>query len=388
MLKIPSKIKYVLEIFEKNGFKAYIVGGAVRDLLLNKSPADYDIATNALPEEICEIFEKTVPTGIAHGTVTVITEEITVEATTFRTESGYSDRRRPDRVSFVGDIAEDLARRDFTVNAIALGISGKPICYPGGLYDLESGILRAVGDPEKRFCEDALRILRLFRFASVLNFECEESTLEAALKFADTLKSVSAERIFSELYKCVGGKNPSAVSPLIACGGLSFLKIDSDPDYSAVKKLNGSRLKFFSFLYTSGCDIPFALNTLKVSNELKDYCEAMCTLCSCSLPKSKPEIKKMLCEFGGKSVSDMLSFKKAAFGIDTGDSERFLNEIIANKEPYLISQLALNGNDLKAMGLNGKEIGEALKKLQQAVILSPEANTPSELYTIMENRRN
>ena len=222
MLKIPEKIKFVLRTLTQNGYEAYIVGGCVRDSLLGITPSDYDVTTSAKPEEILGLFDKTVPTGLKHGTVTVIIENEPIEVTTFRTEGEYKDFRHPQNVEFVTDLREDLSRRDFTVNAVAYNETVGLVDLFGGLSDLENKILRSVGDSDKRFKEDALRILRLFRFASQLEFTPEEKTLKSALKLQNGLKNISKERIFSEIVKAVNGKNPKAILPLINSGGLEF----------------------------------------------------------------------------------------------------------------------------------------------------------------------
>ena len=192
MLFIPPNVEFVIETLQKNGYEAYVVGGCVRDMLTGKTPHDFDVTTDATPEEVIKLFEKTVPTGIKHGTVTVLIGGTPVETTTYRTEGNYKDHRRPESVSFVKSLREDLSRRDFTVNAMAYNSKDGVKDYFSGREDIEKSILRAVGDPEKRFNEDALRILRLFRFSSVLKFKPDGATLAAALKFADLLKEISA----------------------------------------------------------------------------------------------------------------------------------------------------------------------------------------------------
>ena len=189
MFKIPKKIEYVLKTLNKNGFEAFIVGGCVRDMLLGKTPSDFDITTSALPTDIEHLFEKTVPTGIKHGTVTVIIDNSPIEVTTFRCDGDYNDNRHPEKIEFVSDIKEDLARRDFTVNALAYNEAVGLVDFYNGQDDLRNKILKAVGNPNKRFEEDALRILRLFRFSSVLDFSIEENTLNAALAKGHLLKN-------------------------------------------------------------------------------------------------------------------------------------------------------------------------------------------------------
>ncbi|MBQ8399319.1 MAG: HD domain-containing protein [Clostridia bacterium] len=198
----------ILKKLEDSGKEGYLVGGCVRDLLLDKVPHDYDITTNALPGEIKEIFSdfRVIETGIQHGTLTVLCEDQPFEVTTYRTDGLYSDGRHPDQVIFSTSIKEDLKRRDFTINAMAMDMAGIIIDPYGGREDLKSGIIRAVGDPEERFTEDALRILRALRFSSVLQFRIEKRTADAAKRLCSRLKHVSKERCFSEIKKTVCGK--------------------------------------------------------------------------------------------------------------------------------------------------------------------------------------
>ena len=192
---LPKKIEYVLDTLINSGHSAYIVGGCVRDLLCGKKPHDYDITTSALPHETQALCDKTVATGIKHGTVTVIIDGEPIEVTTFRTEHEYSDSRHPESVNFVSNVAEDLARRDFTVNAMCYNHIDGLLDLFGGKEDINNKVLKSVGEAKTRFSEDALRILRLFRFAATLDFTIEKNTFNAAIKCAPSLKNISAERI-------------------------------------------------------------------------------------------------------------------------------------------------------------------------------------------------
>ena len=200
-MQIPSQIEYMLRKLTSCGYEAYLVGGCVRDFLLGKEPNDYDITTSALPSETMEVFscDRVIPTGLKHGTVSVLYDGVLAEITTFRTETTYSDGRHPDSVAFSKKISDDLCRRDFTVNALAMGLDGRLIDLYGGECDIKGQKIRAVGNPTERFTEDALRILRAFRFASKLGFEIEAGTLSAAVSLAGRLSLVSRERIFDEL---------------------------------------------------------------------------------------------------------------------------------------------------------------------------------------------
>ncbi len=196
-MKIPDKVSYILNRLAENGFEGYIVGGCVRDSLLGLQPNDYDITTSATPDDIHRIFDDYSDTGLQHGTVTVIIDHEGFEVTTYRTESLYSDHRHPDEVIFSRNIRDDLSRRDFTINAMAYNHGGLLDLF-GGQQDLEKGIIRAVGNADERFEEDALRILRAIRFASRFGFEIEEQTSKAIFAHKDDLQYVSAERICKE----------------------------------------------------------------------------------------------------------------------------------------------------------------------------------------------
>ena len=198
----------VIRRLEKAGHEAVFVGGAVRDYLLKKTAKDIDIATSAEPDEVKAVFANTIDVGIAHGTVLVIIENEAIEVTTFRTEGTYTDHRRPDNVHFVKTLREDLLRRDFTINALAMTKSGQIIDLFGGEKDLNDRVIRAVGNPAERFHEDALRMLRAVRFSSVLDFDIEPGTLQAIHDNAHQIKHVSIERIKIELDKLFTGINP------------------------------------------------------------------------------------------------------------------------------------------------------------------------------------
>ncbi len=209
-MKVSKEIKEIDERFEENGFKLYMVGGAVRDYLLKRKVNDFDFATDATPEEIISIFRKVIPVGIEHGTVSVIHKDKQYEITTFRSDGKYSDSRHPDSVTFIRTIDEDLKRRDFTVNAFAMDIKTKKIKdLFKGMADLKGHLIRAIGNPENRFGEDALRMLRACRFAATLNFKIEENTLDAIKKLSHTIQNISIERIRDEFIKIIESPKPS-----------------------------------------------------------------------------------------------------------------------------------------------------------------------------------
>ena len=365
MFKIPPNIKSVLNILNQNGFEAYIVGGCVRDILLNKTPNDFDITTDAKPDNIVNLFEKTIPTGIKHGTVTVIADNQPIEVTTFRADGDYTDFRRPTNIIFVNNLKQDLKRRDFTVNALAYNHKEGLKDYFGGVEDLNNKILRAVGDPETRFKEDALRILRLFRFASTLNFTIEEKTLTEAINCRSLLQNVSRERIFEEIKKAVTGDNFSVFAPLIECGGLDFLNIRSTIDFEKIKKhKNNPLLCLYLFLGQKG------LENLKPSNKEKEYFKTMDLLSS------------MPCNTG-QDIKEMLNLSEISalndyFALLEKSPER-IQKIINSGEPYSIKHLNISGNDLINLGYSGEKIGNILENLRKFVISDPSKNTKKDL---------
>lgn len=253
----------VLEELEDAGFEAYFVGGSVRDLLLNRHIHDVDIATSAYPEEVKEIFDKTIDTGIKHGTVTVLYNNESYEITTFRTESGYQDYRRPDKVTFVQNLDEDLKRRDFTINALAMSIDGEIIDLFDGLSDLNRKLIKAVGDPEKRFNEDALRMMRAVRFMSQLKFKLESNTEQAIKDHHQLLEKISVERIRDEFVKMGLGPNAKQAFQVFLDTKLS----ENVPDFTGKSSLLNvfPKLEFSPTMETSLWSIIIIL--LKISND-------------------------------------------------------------------------------------------------------------------------
>lgn len=208
----PQPVVIVVEKLKSCGHTAYIAGGAVRDMIIDqRRPVDWDIATSATPAEVSSCFEHVVPTGLAHGTVTVIEEGMSIEVTTYRHDGPYVDGRRPEHVVFLDDIAADLARRDFTINAMAFDPTTGELVDPyGGVSDIEARLIRCVGDPAERFSEDKLRMLRAVRFAATLGFSVDSSVVDAARALAPGIVQVSVERIMDELVKTVRAPKPGA----------------------------------------------------------------------------------------------------------------------------------------------------------------------------------
>ena len=374
-ISLPKSINYVLDTLHKAGFKAYIVGGCVRDILCEKTPNDFDITTSALPENIKKLFSKTVETGIKHGTVTVIVDGAQIEVTTFRTEGKYIDHRRPESVEFVSDVKYDLSRRDFTVNAMCYNHEEGLIDLFGGRDDIKNRCLRAVGDPILRFNEDALRILRLVRFAATLGFTPDANTLNAAKLCRGGLKSVSAERIFSELKKAASGNNFTPLNEIISCGTLEHLGIVNpiDNNFKHLEPLEDLRL--FAFLNQISSDLPYTLKSLKCSNKFYNYCTLLNEI---TVPDTRYEIKKILNRAGYDILCDYARL--------TGLTDKLIHiadDIIAKGEAYKLSHLKLNGQDIAKHGICGEEIGKRLEYLLDLVMQKPELNTRDSLIELI-----
>lgn len=386
---LPEEVKKILSVLEYKGFKAYIVGGCVRDILMKKTPHDYDIATSASPEQIKSLFNKTADTGIKHGTVTVIENGIPFEVTTFRTESGYSDLRRPDKVYFVKDIKEDLSRRDFTMNAIACSLNGEIADPFGGQNDIKNKIIKTVGNPNKRFSEDALRILRLFRFSSALDFLPEKNTLNAALELSNELKKISTERIVSELKKTVCSDFPENSEPLLNIKALSFLGIENCPRLNKLKLLrNNPELRMFAFLKESSQNAAQTAKNLKLSRKETDKISDLLYIEKNLKSENKINIKEIMSKLKNPEIFDDYADYAKFFTDFNGEKLKAdYREIIKNKEPYKISDLEVDGSVISAFGISGKEVGAELERLLKIVIINPEQNK-KELLLKMINKRN
>ncbi len=374
----------VIRRLREKGYSAYAVGGCVRDSLMGKVPHDYDIATSALPEEVSALFEKTVPTGVKYGTVTVITEDGPVEVTAFRKDGEYHDGRRPKSVTFTADIADDLSRRDFTVNAMAASINREIIDPFGGLRDIEDKVIKCVGEADRRFSEDALRIMRAFRFASALDFKIEQNTLSAAIKMSNRLSQVSAERIFTELIKTIMGRRVSVLIPIIEAGGLTFLGIK---EAHGLYLLDGKTCRvsretaFAAFCHVCGCDIYDLCRILKADRKLMRESVKIEKAIS-SLPAGREELKRKLCSIGENNIYDAMYMACAVFEGDYPRIKSEIDDIFASGEAYKLSMLDIRGSDV---GFSVEQRGKILKSLLEYVIKNPGMNKKDILLRYAED---
>ena len=440
---VPYDVKYIINELYKNKFDAFIVGGCLRDLLLNLEPKDYDIATSAKPDNVMSLFNKTIPTGIKHGTVTVVINNNNYEVTTFRTEGDYLDNRHPSSVDFVTDIREDLSRRDFTVNALAYNDKLGLIDYFNGINDLKNKIIRCVGHADKRFKEDALRMLRAIRFSCQLGFKIENKTFEAIINNANLIKNISKERIRDELCKILISNSPSkGIDMLQKTGLLEFIipELNLLVNYSPLsikhnRDVFGHTLKVMDNLEGNNLTLMLAallhdvgkLNTLTLEADgvyrfpkhniegsvmskkiLRDLKFDNYTVNSVSkliehhlvlqvnyMP-TRYEIKKYLLEVGEDIVYLLFELQKA--DIRALDNPKpFLNkvdyikdtvkDILSNKEPLYIKDLVINGEDLiKEFNIpRGKLIGDILNHLLDEVLKNPDLNNKENLLSLSRN---
>lgn len=375
----------ILNMLNSAGFEAYFVGGSVRDLLLKRHIHDIDIATSAYPEEVKKLFNKSIDTGIKHGTVTVLYHDNSYEITTFRTESGYQDYRRPDHVEFVQNLNEDLKRRDFTINALAMDANGNIVDLFNGIKDLHNHLIRAVGDAEQRFNEDALRMMRALRFMSQLQFKLEYNTQKAILDHHELLSKISVERIREEFLKMMMGKDAKQAFSLFLATGLSeevpYFKGEKEqlsvfPDLNFIPTTESSIWAVIIILLKLPNDqIHKFMRAWKNSNAMTHEVEEIIDFFDLISEKTPTDFE--LYEAGLKTI------------ISTIDVAHTLGQPIS-PEPMVdryqaipiksSHELAINGDYLIKQGIaKGPQIGEKLNQILQAVVSGEIKNTEEDI---------
>ena len=435
---LPEIVSDYLAVISDGGFEAYVVGGAVRDSLLNEKCFDYDVTTNARPEQIKEIFQnyKTIDTGIKHGTVTVLYKGRAFETTTFRLDGDYNDNRHPEKVTFTEDIVSDLSRRDFTVNAMAFSPEKGLIDPFGGQEDLKNGVIRTVGEPEKRFKEDALRILRAVRFAAKTGFTIEDNTFSAMITNRSLLKSVSVERIFDELSKTLAGKH--VFSALEKCKDILFEIVPELKATDGFDQLNPAHL-YDVFIHTlhaleyierkspatcwaallhdvgkpltlvidknglghfpghmeRSAEISRAiLKRFKAPNHLIDRVATIVSVHD-KVFDTEYEVKKFINRYGFDAFDDFLTltfadiYAHSDLAIKKHLPERekikkYFKKIIDGGECCTLSQLAINGDDLIKTGYRGSVIGDILNELLDKVMSGQIENDKEKLVCYLK----
>lgn len=395
---LPKNVEIIIDKLNQEGYQAYVVGGCVRDSLLGATPHDWDICTSALPEETMRVFsdKKIIPTGLKHGTVTIVLDGSEYEVTTFRIDGEYKDGRHPDQVEFVNDLKLDLMRRDFTINAMAYSHKTGIIDYFGGCSDLCNKIIKCVGNPTDRFNEDALRILRALRFATRLGFDIDKLTREAMLSMAGQLGCVSMERINSELIKAI---SPLEIKENLMLDLLHVLKHVipelEDPN-RAIKIKSFNRIRpevrlplIFDFSDELLYDV---LRRMKFSNAIIDRSMAISKYGNLLIenlydktvtknvsnktdsifPDDNIAIKRMVFEAGCANSLFAISYARCKYeGHDKFRLIKFGNRLCkycASEDAiFSLRDLKINGNDLIAAGYSGKEIGKCLNELLSRV---------------------
>ncbi len=387
VLDIPKDVGKIIKTLENAGFEAFAVGGCVRDALLSRKPQDWDITTGAKPSDVQKLFRRTIETGIAHGTVTVMMGDVGYEVTTYRIDGEYSDGRHPDKVEFTRDLKEDLKRRDFTINAMAYSEKTGLVDEFGGADDLKNGIIRCVGEAQERFGEDALRILRVVRFRAQLGFEIERNTEDAAAQLSGTLEKVSKERIMIELTKLILSDNPQHLQDVFRLGmgehiAKNFSKL-KDSDFGEVTKIRllpKQKHLHFSYLLRdfSPEQIVSLLKELKMDNENISRIRTLTAYLPQKLPKSRANIKRLLYEIGNDRLEDLICLKSIGFEGLTEDVSYVIAEkadILEKKEPFTLKELKINGNDLIKTGVKqGPRIKQILHEMLEEVISDPRKN--------------
>ena len=373
----PSYADKIIRRLEAHGKSAYIVGGSVRDMLLGLTPHDYDITTDALPEQTAQIFAdmRVIATGIKHGTLTVISDGHPVEITTFRIDGSYSDSRHPDSVSFTADVTADLARRDFTVNAMAYSTERGLVDPFGGQRDLESRILRAVGEPKMRFREDALRIMRAFRFCAQLGFDVDPRTLDACEQERMGLEHIARERIGAETIKLLTSRSPSKPLALMRERGiLPYVLGDYVPSESLVLQLDKmprddfARLGFL--LSEARADTAREiLHSLRCSG--KQITGALAVAKGAKTCVATPADARRLMASTG-----IYAHAAACASELLGISPKGAADLVLRQQntPCKLRDLKINGKDLSALGVSGKRIGQMLEHLLRLVVEDPSLN--------------
>ena len=434
---ITDDVRIIMNQLKNNGYKSYICGGCLRDTILGRTPKDWDICTSAKPNEMLNIFKdfKIIETGIKHGTLTVVINNINYEVTTFRIDGDYSDNRHPDSVRFVDDITLDLSRRDFTINAMAYNDKEGLIDPFNGIQDIRNHIIKCVGNPNERFKEDALRMLRTVRFSAQLNFEIEMDTWISILDNSQLIKNVSTERINAEICKILLSYDPWKVQSLY------FLKLSKYlfPEFDAMWKCDQNTpwhftdvgdhtvtalgfstedlvLRLAILFHDTGK--PFAKTTtpegidhfyhhpIKSAEIAKDVMtrlhfdnktiEDVVTLVSyhdATIDTNKRSIKRMLNKIGEELFFKLLYLQYADCSAQTYLAQGKLEllpkirvmaqQILLEKEPFGIKDLAINGNDMLELGYKpNKELGNALSTILELVIDDPTLNTKNQLQEI------
>lgn len=397
---IPEQVERVIRVLRAMGHQAFLVGGCVRDILLDRCPKDYDVTTSATPDVVQNLFSRTIPTGIEHGTVTVMQGDFPVEVTTFRSDGDYSDGRRPDSVQFETDITKDLSRRDFTINAIAYDPVYETIADPfGGIADLPprdglyTGIIRAVGNPADRFAEDGLRIIRAIRFMTTLHtFKMDQPTWDAIGPAIPIFAKVSRERVTEEFKKILAGNDMGGIWALFQSGLLaSFLpEVATEEDINMMligyaHRMHGLPYQLAVLFYRKEALIEQALtNRLKLPAKVvkKATLLAQSIKPLSAMPQwSDAAIRQFAAQWGEENMDEILTLQEAVHRYAVTHARL----VLGRKPPLTVRELALPSADVMVT-LNcppGRQVGDAQRAMLSYVLEHPEKNTREDLIAFL-----
>lgn len=386
--EIPEYLTPILARLEENGFEAYLVGGCVRDRVMGRVPNDYDITTSATPEEMCRVFAdfRLIETGLKHGTVTVCHDGEQIEITTYRIDGVYADNRHPESVSFTRKITEDLSRRDFTVNAMAYSPT-RGLCDPfGGMEDIRRGVIACVGDPEKRFLEDGLRIMRAVRFAATLDFTVDGTTAHAARNLSHLLRGISRERVHTEFSKLLCGVGVSRIArefaPLLS-EAVPELSENTFASWAALmESLPADPVVRTAFLAAcesendpKGCAAR-VMSSLRSSTADNRRAAALAAECRVPFPKTESAVRRLMSRLSHENITAYAAMHSALTGEDKCDFLELYGRVRASDPCVSIKQLAIGGNDVMLLtGRRGSAVGDTLSYLLERVIDGEISNT-------------
>ena len=387
--QIPPYALTVMDTLERAGHRGYLVGGSLRDLLRGVTPHDFDMTTDALPDEMLEIFAdfRVIPTGLKHGTLTVLSEGQPIEVTTHRVDGSYLDSRRPESVSFTRALEDDLSRRDFTVNAMAFHPAVGLVDLFDGRADLDAGVIRAVGDAATRFTEDALRILRAFRFSAQMDFSIDPATLAGARETGAGLVNISPERVFSEITRLLA--SPAAARGLTAlweaaCEKYVFFDTVVPLDrFKPMEKLPAEAALRLAFLLR-GTSVEAARQLCRrwhSSNAFADRVCGLLTVAAAPLPQNEYEARRFVCGAWRDWEGGLLL--REAEGERTDETYRLCRTVAKNGTAVELRRLAVNGKELQErVGVRPDRTGVLLCRLQDLVWRDPTCNKKEKLLEL------
>ncbi len=381
---LDSGAERIIEILEDAGYEAYAVGGCVRDVLLGRDPQDWDITTSASPEEISACFLRTFDTGIKHGTVSVRLYGHTYEVTTYRVDGDYADHRRPDSVTFTSSLREDLARRDFTINAMAFHPERGLVDLFEGQKDLARRVVRCVGVPADRFEEDALRMLRALRFAAYLSFDIDPATYAAVAEKAPLMRFISRERIAEEMNKILLSAHPDRMAAVWETGLMPYClpQFDgTDFPFESLSEVPAVRVLRWAMLLRrlSEDESNLALRELKFDNDTRLRVARIARYREETLPTEPGPMRHFLHELGPRYFEELYAVRRA---LGTENEASYAQYLAQRDCPLEIRDLAVGGRDLMEQGISGPAVGAVLSALLERVLDEPGLNRRESLLEL------